>query len=43
MTINNACCYTELIDTCWDVNHETLTESDYNDYELIDTCWDVNL
>ena len=32
----------ELIDTCWDVNNNRLTDSDYDDYELIDTCWDVN-
>ena len=35
--------FSELIDTCWDVNiYITQIWQDKN-YELIDTCWDVNI
>ena len=32
----------ELIDTCWDVNANSATNTNTGTSELIDTCWDVN-
>ena len=35
--------YTELIDTCWNVNPQTNLCGCYEVSELIDTCWNVNV
>ena len=34
--------FTELIDTCWDVNFDKVNVILDEHSELIDTCWDVN-
>ncbi len=34
--------YSELIDTCWDVNVKDCAATTLVLDELIDTCWDVN-
>ena len=34
--------YSELIDTCWDVNMDITRAVRMTKKELIDTCWDVN-
>ena len=34
--------YSELIDTCWDVNNDMRASAGSEYSELIDTCWDVN-
>ncbi len=35
--------YTELIDTCWNVNSIGTSLALIFSTELIDTCWDVNI
>ena len=32
----------ELIDTCWNVNANSATNTNTGSSELIDTCWNVN-
>ena len=36
-------CFSELIDTCWNVNERAEQAREALELELIDTCWNVNI